>query len=334
MTDTPRPSRRELLAAGTTIAGLAAAGPAFAQDASADGTPDLSGTSILITGTSSGFGRLGAEYYARLGAKVFATMRDMPRPEAEELRALAGDESLDIEVIEIDVRSDESVATGTAQALEAAGGKIDVLVNNAGIGISGPIELQDMEAMHNMFETNVFGAHRVSRALLPAMRAAGKGYVLNVSSQLGRVIVPGIGAYSSTKFALEALSEQMAYELLPKGVDVTIVQPGGYPTEIWENGDRYTRELLERTPEDLKEGYPNFVAQMGQRSGGSMSTDPMDVPRAIAAMIAMPAGSRPLRKPVHPGPKPQAGINEASKQAQIAMLGETPYGPLVKGVLD
>lgn len=336
MTDTPRPSRRDVVAAGTTLAGLALAAPAAAQPgaqpaAGPDTPPDLAGTSILITGCSSGFGRLGAEHYARAGATVFATMRDMPRPEAEALAALAADDDLDIRVIEIDVRSDESVARGTGEALEAAGGAIDVLINNAGIAISGPVELQDAAAMQEMFETNVAGCQRLARALLPGMRAKGRGYVINVSSQLGRVILPGLGAYSGTKFALEAMSEQMAYELAAQGIDVTVVQPGGYPTAIWENGNRYTQALLDRTPDARKAAYPALVGAMGERSP-TLDTDPMDVPRAIAALIASPNGSRPLRMPVHPGPKPQAGINEASRQAQIAWLGESPLGPAIRKV--
>ena len=207
-------NRRQLLGA-SVLAGAALAMPAAA--AAAQGTaaaePDLSGKSVLITGTSSGFGYVGALHYARLGAKVIATMRDLPRPEAAELRRIAADEGLDLHVVELDVLSDESVAAGIAEGERIAGGKLDVLVNNAGIGISGPVEIQDMEAMRHIFGTNVEGYQRTARAALPKMRAAGSGLVVNVSSQLGRVIVPNIGLYSSTKFAVEALSEQMAYEL-------------------------------------------------------------------------------------------------------------------------
>lgn len=326
-------NRRQLLGA-SVLAGAALAMPAAA--AAAQGTaaaePDLSGKSVLITGTSSGFGYVGALHYARLGAKVIATMRDLPRPEAAELRRIAADEGLDLHVVELDVLSDESVAAGIAEGERIAGGKLDVLVNNAGIGISGPVEIQDMEAMRHIFGTNVEGYQRTARAALPKMRAAGSGLVVNVSSQLGRVIVPNIGLYSSTKFAVEALSEQMAYELAPHGVDVVIIQPGGYPTEIWENGDRYTRALLDRTSEERKAGYPQLVAGALRSSGGG-STDPIDVPRAIAELIAMPAGERPLRRPVHPGPKPQESINEVSARTQLAMLGESPYGPMVNAVL-
>jgi len=297
-------------------------------------TPDLSGKSILITGASSGFGRLGAEHYARLGAKVFATMRNLPRPEAAELEALAQAESLDITVLEIDVTKKAQVKKGVAKAVKMAGGKLDVLINNAGISYGGPIEVQDMEATHDLFDTNVYGPHRMARAALPSMRKAGGGYIINVSSQLGRLIIPAFGMYSPTKFALEAMSEQMAYELVPHGIDVSIVQPGGYPTKIWENAQALSGKLKSRLPDDLLKAYPTMTAAMGAGGGSGSQTDPMDIPRAIAAMIAMPAGKRPIRKPVHPGMKPQVPVNDVTAKQQLAWLGESPYGPLMKAVLD
>lgn len=181
------------------------AGSAVAQDL--DATPDLSGKSILITGTSSGFGRLGAIHYASHGAQVFASMLNTPRAEAKSLRDLAKKEKLDIEIVEIDVLSDSQVEGGVAHVLKATGGTLDILINNAGVGITGPVELQDMEATKLAFDTNVFGVQRMLRAVLPAMRAADEGQIFNISSQIGRLVVPGAGHYCSTKFSLESLSE-------------------------------------------------------------------------------------------------------------------------------
>lgn len=297
--------------------------------------PDLNGVSILITGCSSGFGRLGAEYYARQGAKVFATMRNLPRPEGTELEALAKSNNLDITVIEIDVTNDAQIKAGVAKAERLAGGKIDVLINNAGISYGGPIEVQDMEATHHLFDTNVYGPHRMARAVLPAMRKAKSGYIVNVSSQLGRLIIPGFAMYSPTKFALEAMSEQMAFELVQHGIEVSIVEPGGYPTDIWENSQANSRILKARLNDDLLKAYPRMTAGMGAGTGGGGGdTDPMDIPRATAAMIAMKPGTRPLRKEVHPGLKPQIPVNEISAKQQLAWLGESPYGPAMKAVLD
>lgn len=324
------PNRREILAGAAALS----ATPALLHAATPAGDPSLKGRTVLITGCSSGFGRVGALHYARLGAKVIATMRNMPRPEAESLAAEAAKDKLDLHIVEIDVTSDASVASGTAKALGIAGGRIDTLVNNAGIGITGPVEVQDMEATQLIFDTNVFGIQRMLRALLPQMRAAKGGQVFNISSQLGRVIVPGGGHYSATKFAVEALSEQMAYELVPHGIDVTVIQPGGYPTKVWVNRNAYTGALKERSDAALLDAYAPFTRGMGTEDGSGRSADPADVPRAIAEIMAMPAGKRPLRRAVHPGNKPQEAINRVSAEVQVAWLGGSALGPLVKAVHD
>lgn len=325
-------NRRQLmLGAGLAATALAAS---CATAETAEAAPDLTGTSILITGSSSGFGRLGAEHYARLGAKVFASMRNLPRPEATELTTLASEENLDITVLEIDVTSDEQVEAGVAAALAANDGKLDVLINNAGIAFAGPIEVQDMDATQLTFDTNVFGPQRMIRAALPAMRAAGSGHIVNITSQLGRLVIPGFAQYSPTKFALEALSEQLAYEIASHGIEVTIIQPGGYPTDIWANQTALSAALKARLPEELLAAYPQMTAGMGAPGGGGGETDPMDIPRNIAEIIAMPAGTRPLRRAIHPVSRPQEPINEVSAQQQLAMLGESAYGPLIKAVLD
>lgn len=329
------PNRRELMMGAAAAATVAASLSAHAQsDDEGSALPELSGKSVLITGCSSGFGRLGAEVYARLGAKVFATMRNLPRTEARELANLAEEDGLDIHVLQLDVTSDDEVIAGVDAVLALADGKIDVLINNAGIAISGPIEAQDVEATRLIFETNVFGAQRMIRAVLPSMRAAGEGLIFNIASQLGRVIIPGIGQYSPTKFALEALSEQLAYETVSQGIEVTIIEPGGYPTGIWEKAATYSGALKARMPEELLAAYPQLTAGMGERPGPPPPTDPLDVPRAIAETIALPAGMRPLRRAVHPERIPQEAINRVSADVQLAMLGSSPYGPWVKAVLE
>lgn len=327
-------NRRNLMLGAGVLAATYASTKAYASDATAPDNIDLTGVSILITGCSSGFGRLGAEHYARLGAKVFATMRNLPRAEATELETLATTENLDISVIEIDVTKEDQVEAGVAAALKATGGQLDVLINNAGIAVSGPIEAQDMAATQLIFDTNVFGAHRMIRAALPAMRSAKGGQIFNVTSQLGRVIIPGFGQYSPTKFALEALSEQLAYEVASHGIEVTIIQPGGYPTQIWANQVAPSAALKNRLPEDILNAYPQLTAGMGTEGSGGGDTDPMDIPHAIAKTIAMPKGSRPLRIALHPVARPQEAINKVSAQIQLAVLGNSPFGPSVKAVLD
>lgn len=324
--------RRALLAGAAATAALAGQ---RAQSAEPVYTPELSftGKSVLITGCSSGFGRLAAELLARQGARVFATMRDVPRAEGEQLRILALREQLDLHVIELDVTSDELVAKGVAEAEMIAGGPIDVLVNNAGIGITSPVEVQDMQATRLMFETNVFGPHRMARAVLPGMRRKGAGQIIQISSQLGRVITPWSGHYSATKFALEAMSEQLAYELVPHNIDVSIIEPGGYPTKVWVNRNSYSSALKDRAEAVHTDGYPQQVARMGMEDGSGRSNDPMDVAQAIAGLIAQPPGTRPLRLPVSPGNKPQVPINEVTARVQTEWLGVSPVvGPLMRAV--
>lgn len=324
--------RRTLLASAAATATLAATARASAAEPVYTPELDFTGKSVLITGCSSGFGRLTAELLARQGAKVFATMRNIPRPEAVELMAVMAKDKLDIHIIGIDVTSDESCKYGVQVAEGMNGGPIDVLVNNAGIGITSPIEVQDMEATRLMFETNVFGPHRMARAVLPGMRKKGAGQIIQISSQLGRVIVPFSGHYSATKFALEAMSEQLAYELVPHNIDVSVIEPGGYPTKVWVNRNAYSQALKDRAEPIHAEGYPQAVAQMGKEDGSGRRNDPMDVARAIAGLIAQPPGTRPLRLPVSGGAIPQTPINTVTAQVQTGWLGNSPYGPLVRAV--
>ncbi len=326
-------SRRKMIAAsGGALAAAAMPGAALA-----DAGKPLAGKSILVTGTSSGFGNYGAKHYARLGAKLFATMRNLPRAEADELKQLAADEKLDLQVLELDVLSDEQVAGAIAEAERIAGGPLDMLVNNAGVNIGGPVEVQDMAATKLSLDTNVYGYLRTIRAVLPGMRSRKSGVIFNVSSQLGRVIMPGGGIYSATKFAVESMCEQLAYELAPHGVEVVIIEPGGFPTNIGNNRARLTEALAERMGEEHASGYPDMVKRMsGMPRGRSWpnAPDPMDVPKAIAEIASMPAGTRPLRRAVHPGNKPQLEINRVCRETQLEWLGRMPYGEWAKAVLD
>ena len=188
------------------------------------------------------------------------------------------------------------------------------------------------------------------RAVLPGMRAKKSGLIFNVSSQQGRIIMPSGGIYSATKFAVEAMSEQIAYELAPHGIEVCIIEPGGFPTNIGANRAKLTAALAERIEPRHAAGYPEVVTQMKAgaaalptgaalqqamaRAYGGTAPDAMDVPRAIAEIAAMPAGTRPLRRPVHPGTKPQLEINRVSTETQKTLLARGPYAEWARAVLD
>jgi NAD(P)-dependent dehydrogenase (short-subunit alcohol dehydrogenase family) len=192
---------------------------------------------ILVTGSNSGFGRLIVETLARQGYQVFAGMRAVPgknAPAAEELRALAQRERLALQIVEIDVTDDASVEQAIA-AMIGESGRLDVVVNNAGVSYSGPLEAFTLEQIQQQFATNVFSVLRVNRAVLPQMRKQGSGLLLQIGSIAGRLAVPFLGLYGATKFALEGLTESYRYELAPFGIDAAIIEPGTFPTTISAN---------------------------------------------------------------------------------------------------
>jgi len=189
--------------------------------------------SVLITGCSSGFGKLTALVFARHGHTVFATMRDTAK--AGPMEAMAAEEGLDVRVLALDVTDAGSVDAAVAEAQDAAGGALDVVVNNAGVELRGPIETCSDEELLAQFDTNVFGVVRVVRAVLPAMRERRSGVIVNVSSIAGLVARPFAGAYSASKHALEGLSEALHHEVRPFGIRVAVVEPGQFETELLAN---------------------------------------------------------------------------------------------------
>ncbi len=184
---------------------------------------------VLITGASTGFGRLTAEEFAAAGDTVVATMRN---PAAGgDLVAKAEAEGWSIEVAALDVTVPATIDAAVAGILERYG-RIDVLVNNAGVGVQGPIEEVSDTETRAAFEVNVFGALAVMRAVLPAMRAQGSGAIVNVSSTAGVVSAPFDGIYSASKWALEAISEAAFFELKQFGIRVSVIEPGGFDTNF------------------------------------------------------------------------------------------------------
>jgi NAD(P)-dependent dehydrogenase (short-subunit alcohol dehydrogenase family) len=186
---------------------------------------------ILITGTSTGIGLATAVAFGRSGQDVYATMRNPDR--APELASIAEKERLPIRVLPMDVDSDVSVGKAVAGIL-ADSGRIDVLVNNAGISVTGPIEELPLGEFRRVMETNYFGALRCIQAVVPGMRERRSGHIVNVSSIQGRMSVPSYAAYAASKWALEAASEALAQEVKSFGIKVSIVEPGMIATPIWD----------------------------------------------------------------------------------------------------
>lgn len=181
----------------------------------------------LVTGSSSGIGLATAVRLATDGLRVFASMRDTSR--STEVLAAAETAGVAVEVTELDVNSDRSVA----EAFERLD-TIDVLVNNAGMSPIGSVEEFPLDEWKDLFETNVFGVIRCTQAALPAMRRQESGHIINVSSMAGRTAIPMFGAYSSSKWAVEAFTESMASEVAAFGIRTTLIEPGAIATPIRE----------------------------------------------------------------------------------------------------
>jgi NAD(P)-dependent dehydrogenase (short-subunit alcohol dehydrogenase family) len=179
---------------------------------------------VLITGASSGIGRATALYFAQKGWNVAATMRD-PHKAGSELQHPR------ILLLALDVADTESIAQAIAGTL-ACYQKIDVLLNNAGYALFGPMEASDRGQIQQQFATNLFGLIEVTQQVVPVMRAAGEGLILNVSSIVGRFALPYASSYVATKFAVEGLSESLRYELDPFNIRVKLIEPGSILTEF------------------------------------------------------------------------------------------------------
>jgi NAD(P)-dependent dehydrogenase (short-subunit alcohol dehydrogenase family) len=178
---------------------------------------------VIITGSSSGIGLESALLLARNGYITYATMRSPEKNTS--IRAAVQKENLPIEVIQLDVNDDSSVKVAVDHIVSEAG-RIDVLVNNAGYSLGGALEDVSMAEIQSQYETNLFGLIRVTQAVLPTMRKQRSGRIINISSGAGIFGFPGLSAYVGTKFAVEGLSESIAYELEPFGIKVILIEPG------------------------------------------------------------------------------------------------------------
>src|SRR3972149_11889483 len=188
---------------------------------------------IVITGCSSGFGMLAELEFARRGDSVYATMRNTAK--ADRLHAGAEAAGAPVAVLQLDVNDIRSVGAAIEGVIRREG-RIDVLVNNAGISIEGPVEEFDDDEVLAVFETNVFGVIRVTRAVLPRMRSQGGGTIVTVGSLAGKATLPFSGIYSASTHAVEALRDALHYELQPLGIRVVLIEAGGFVTGMEANG--------------------------------------------------------------------------------------------------
>jgi NAD(P)-dependent dehydrogenase (short-subunit alcohol dehydrogenase family) len=239
---------------------------------------------ILITGSSSGIGRATALYFAEKGWNVAATLRDP-------LQADPALQHPQISLFALDVTNPDSIAQAVADTLDRYQ-KIDVLLNNAGYGLFGPVEALDSQQIQQQFATNLFGLIGVTQQVLPIMRATGEGLILNISSIIGRMALPYASLYIATKFAVEGLSESMRYELEPFRIRVKMIEPGSISTEFGKGS-------MQMAVSDPYRASMNKFLAVFKKSNSAGAT-----PREVAKVIYSAANdsSNRLRYLAKPGP--------------------------------
>lgn len=228
----------------------------------------------VVTGSSSGVGYETALILARNGFLTYATMRNTEK--GESLNSIARKENIPIKILQLDV-TDESSVNNAIKTIHDESGQIDVLINNAGYGLVGAFEDVSMEEIKAQFETNFFGLIRVTQAVLPIMRNQNSGRIVNISSGAGRFGYPTGSIYVSTKFAVEGLSESIAYEVEPFGVKMILVEPGVIRTNFF-NASTITKKSL--NPDS-----PYFKMFQSMGSGISEMLENGSTPELIAKTV-------------------------------------------------
>lgn len=259
---------------------------------------------VLITGASSGFGNLAARALARAGHTVYAGMRataDRNAPRVAELAQLAAEEAVDVRGVELDVQDQTSVDAAVAAVLDRHG-RLDVVVHNAGHMVLGPAEAFTTDQLAHLYDVNVLSTQRVNRAVLPAMRARGRGHLVWVGSSSTRGgHPPFLAPYFAAKAAMDALAESYAAELIEFGIDTTIVVPGAYPSGTNHFAHAGTPGDPARDAEygakygALRDGMAKALADIfpAGRTAGEVADE-------IVRVVNLPAGRRPFRVHVDP----------------------------------
>jgi NAD(P)-dependent dehydrogenase (short-subunit alcohol dehydrogenase family) len=255
------------------------------------GEPGL--RSVLITGATDGLGKAAALLLAERGYRVFAAGRSSEK--RAQLDALAREKRLPLESLELDVCEDASVQAAMRQVLAKAGA-IDVLINNAGIGYMGTLEDLHLADWRSQFETNLFGVLRVTQAALPSMRERRRGRILMMSSVAGLLTIPAQGAYSSSKHALEGLTNALRLEMFPFGIEVILIEPGYIATGMQQTAAALTKGYQEKFKTSPYAKLYELLQVSTKSARAKSKTTPEDCARVI------------LRAIEAPHPKPRYGV--------------------------
>lgn len=248
--------------------------------------------SVLITGTSSGIGQATVVALATRGWRVFATMRNLEKRGLLDQALIDAGVQDGVEIQQLDVASGTSIKSATEAVLSRTGNKLDAVVHNAGVAAAGALEDVSASELRRVMETNFFGVVELTRALLPIFREQGSGRIVIVSSEAAFMGQPTNSIYCASKWALEGWGESIAYELEPFGIDIVLVEPGPYRTEIWKTTPRI---------QPLGSPYHSWVQQVfraGDAHAASVARDPREVALVIAS--ALEARRPRFRYPVGP----------------------------------
>ena len=279
---------------------------------------------VIITGGASGIGEGMVRRFCAEGARVI--LADVDTASGERVSSECGARFVAHDV------SSETSWEALQKIVQKEFGRLDALLNNAGIFGMGPTEAYSADQFRTMMETNVIGVHALTSALLPLIRKTESGLVVNITSAVGRVTMPGAGLYTATKFALEALTEAYRYDASEHGVDFVAIEPGVYGTDIFSKNMTPAHEAVAAE-------YPAFMqvlAQVGEGLGEAMQSadanDPSEIGQTVIKLMGTPAGERPLRVPVGNDIGGMIeGLNQDAAKVQrdfLTAFGFGQYAPL------
>jgi NAD(P)-dependent dehydrogenase (short-subunit alcohol dehydrogenase family) len=220
-----------------------------------------------------------AALLAERGWRVFASMRASSKREALEAALQRSGVAAEVSFVQLDLNDDASIALGAAEVLEACGGRLDALVHNAGVSAAGAVEDIPLDEIARVMQTNFLGAVALTRLLLPALRASEAGRIVLVSSEAAFFGQPANSIYCASKWALEGWGESIAFELQPFGIDIVIVEPGPYRTEIWRSSTRFAPE---GSP---YRDFARHVFRAADTHAAAMARDPKEVAETIAKAL-------------------------------------------------
>ena len=269
----------------------------------------------LVTGSSSGIGHETAILLAKSGFHTYASMRNLEK--SKSIAEICNTEKLPLEIIQLDVNDDRSVKEAIDKIV-AEDNRIDVLVNNAGYGLFGSLEDLSIDEIKAQFETNFFGVIRVTQKVLPIMRKQNSGTIVNLSSVGGRVGVPVLSAYQSTKFALEGLSESLSYELEPFGIRVVIVEPGFIRTNIMNSS------IMAKKAADRESPYFSLMQKVENHFKSMMDNPSTSQPQEVANVILQAITSE------NPQLRYTAGNDAATVMQAKKTMTDSEFGNLIR----